>query len=101
MLVLSTQDDKYKRINALASGFTALLEQNLYILVVLAAAGFRFDHGYFVFTSLPKTNRVILILNQQLNVCSLVLIHCRKWSRFTTLTLPIRLKWEIWADLQL
>ena len=68
MLILSIQDDKYKRINTQATGFTSLFDQNPYVSIVLAAAGFRFDHGYFEFTSPSKTNRVILLLNQQLNV---------------------------------
>ena len=92
MLILSTQDDKYKRINAQAAGFISLLDQNPYISIVLAAAGFRFDHGYFESTSLSKTNRVILLLNQQLNVCVLRLLYCRKWSRFTILASPTRQK---------
>lgn len=78
MLILSTQDNKYKRINSQVAGFTSLLDQNIYISIVLAAAGFRFDHGYFVFTSLSKTNRVILLLNQKLNVSFLCLFHFRK-----------------------
>lgn len=92
MLILSTQDDKYKRINAQAAGFTSLLDQNPYISIVLAAAGFRFDHGYFESTSLSKTNRVILLLNQQLNVRLMRLFYSRKWSRSTILASPTRQK---------
>ena len=75
MLRLSLTEEKYKRINTQADAFTSLANQSPLLPLVFAAAGFRFNQGYYVFTSQSKAEHVIQILNRSLNVFSLVLFH--------------------------
>ena len=75
MLKLSLQDEKYKKINTHADTFARILNKNPLVPLVFAAAGFRFDQGYYMFTSQSKTERVIQILNRSLNVYDLDLFH--------------------------